>query len=66
VVMMALLGGMGTFAGPFIGAFVYLVLKDTITGYTEYWQFWVGIVFMIIVLRFPAGILGTIIERLKR
>jgi branched-chain amino acid transport system permease protein len=66
VVMMALLGGMGTLIGPFIGAFVYLVLKDSITVWTEYWQFWVGLVFIFIVLRFPAGILGTILEKVRR
>lgn len=65
VVMMTLLGGMGTFIGPFIGAFVYLVLKDVVTLWTEYWQFAVGLVFIVIVLRFPGGVLGTLLQKVR-
>ena len=39
VVMMALLGGMGTFFGPFVGAAVFLLLEDVVSLWTVHWQF---------------------------
>ena len=37
-VMMCLLGGMGTFFGPFVGAAVFLYLEDVVTNLTRYWM----------------------------
>jgi len=66
VVMIALLGGMGTFFGPMIGAGVFLVLENLVSLWTVHWQLIVGAVFIICVLFFPAGIWGTLISRGKR
>lgn len=65
VVMMALLGGMGTFFGPFVGAAVFLLLENLVSLWTVHWQLFVGAVFVICVLFFPAGIWGTILKRIK-
>jgi branched-chain amino acid transport system permease protein len=65
VVMIALLGGMGTFFGPMIGAAAFLMLENLVSLWTVHWQLIVGAVFMICVLFFPAGIWGTIISRGK-
>ena len=65
VVMMSLLGGMGTFFGPFIGAGVFLLLENLVSLWTVHWQLIVGAVFVICVLFFPAGIWGTILKRVK-
>jgi branched-chain amino acid transport system permease protein len=65
VVMMALLGGMGTFFGPMIGAGVFLLLENLFSLWTVHWQLIVGAVFMACVLFFPAGIWGTLIQRFK-
>jgi len=62
-VMMCLLGGMGTFFGPFLGAAVFLYLEDVITNLTRYWMGVVGIIFMLFVLFFPKGIWGTVLHR---
>lgn len=62
VVMMSLLGGMGTFAGPFIGAAVYLLLEDVLTTVTGHWQLFVGALFIVLVLFFPRGIWGSILH----
>lgn len=66
VIMMSLLGGMGTFLGPFIGAAVFLLLEDVVTNITKYWMGVVGIVFMFFVLFFPKGIWGTILDKVGR
>jgi branched-chain amino acid transport system permease protein len=64
-VMMCLLGGMGTFFGPFIGAALFLLLENLVSVWTEHWQLFVGAAFMICVLFFPRGIWGTLLDRLK-
>ncbi|WP_375457830.1 branched-chain amino acid ABC transporter permease [uncultured Enterovirga sp.] len=61
-VMMCLLGGMGTFFGPFIGAAVFLILENVVSVYTVHWQLVVGIVFVVCVLFFPRGIWGSILH----
>jgi len=65
-VMMCLLGGMGTFLGPFIGAAVFLYLEDVVTNVTRYWMGVVGIVFMVFVLFFPRGVWGTTLDWVAR
>lgn len=65
-VMMCLLGGMGTFFGPFVGATVFLYLEDVVTNLTRYWMGVVGLVFMVFVLFFPKGIWGTFLDRVAR
>jgi branched-chain amino acid transport system permease protein len=65
VVMVALLGGMGTFFGPMIGAAAFLLLENLVSVWTVHWQLIVGAIFMICVLFFPAGIWGTLISRGK-
>ncbi|WGS18665.1 MULTISPECIES: branched-chain amino acid ABC transporter permease [unclassified Bradyrhizobium] len=66
VVMIALLGGMGTFFGPMIGAAVFLVLENLVSVWTVHWQLIVGAIFIACVLFFPAGIWGTLIARGRR
>jgi branched-chain amino acid transport system permease protein len=65
-VMMCLLGGMGTFFGPFVGAAVFLYLEDVVTTATKYWMAVVGGIFMIFVLFFPRGIWGSVLHWLER
>lgn len=65
-VMMCLLGGMGTFFGPFVGAAAFLLIEDLVTNVTRYWQFAVGVVFIIFVLFFPRGIWGSLLHWSRR
>jgi branched-chain amino acid transport system permease protein len=62
-VMMCLLGGMGTFFGPFVGAAVFLLLENFVSLWTVHWQLIVGAVFVVCVLFFPRGIWGTLTAR---
>jgi len=61
--MLTLLGGMGTCFGPFVGSAGFLGIEHIVTGYTERWQLIVGIVFIVLVLYFPKGIWGSILQR---
>jgi branched-chain amino acid transport system permease protein len=65
-VMMCLLGGMGTFFGPFIGAAVFLLLENIVSVWTIHWQLVVGAVFVVCVLFFPRGIWGTLLTWVRR
>ncbi len=65
VVMIALLGGMGTFFGPMVGAAAFLLLENLVSLGTVHWQLVVGAIFVICVLFFPAGIWGSLISRGK-
>ena len=60
VLIMTLLGGMGTFYGPAIGALVLILLNQQIVAYTEYWPFVLGTVLVVLLFVFPGGIAGAI------
>jgi branched-chain amino acid transport system permease protein len=64
VVIMTLLGGAGTFFGPFVGAATWLVLEDRLAVFTESWPLVIGAIFMAFVLFLPKGIWGTLLARL--
>jgi branched-chain amino acid transport system permease protein len=66
VMMLTLLGGMGTFFGPFVGAGMFLGIEHVVTGYTERWQLIVGVIFITLVLFFPKGIWGTFLTWYKK
>jgi branched-chain amino acid transport system permease protein len=63
MVMMTILGGKGTFLGPLVGAGVFLFLQNTISLFTPRWELFVGAIFVVIILLFPAGIVGTMKEK---
>ena len=65
-VMMCLLGGMGTFFGPFVGAALFLYLEDVATAFTTHWMAVVGVVFMVFVLFFPRGVWGSALYWISR
>ena len=65
-VMMSLLGGMGTFFGPFVGAAIFLALENIVSLYTVHWQLFVGATFMACVLFFPRGVWGTFLSWFER
>lgn len=60
VVMMTLLGGAGTFFGPFVGATTFLVLEERLSLITESWPIVIGAIFSAFVLFLPKGIWGTL------
>lgn len=66
VVMMSLLGGMGTFFGPFVGAAIFLLTEDVVSLVTAHWQLVAGALFMVFVLFFPRGVWGSALHWLKR
>ncbi|WP_415926457.1 branched-chain amino acid ABC transporter permease [Neorhizobium phenanthreniclasticum] len=62
IVMMTLLGGAGSFFGPFIGALAFLSMEDIFSLWTTNWQLIVGVIFILFVLYLPKGVWGTLIS----
>jgi branched-chain amino acid transport system permease protein len=58
--VMALLGGIQTIAGPLVGAAVFHAVKDFFMPLTDYWRFFLGLAIIGMVLVFPRGIVGTL------
>jgi branched-chain amino acid transport system permease protein len=59
-VMMAVMGGMRTFWGPLLGAAVFVVVQDYLSSITVNWMSFVGLLFVMVVLFFPRGLLGFV------
>jgi branched-chain amino acid transport system permease protein len=57
-VMMAVMGGMRNFWGPLLGAAVFVVVQDYLSSVTVNWMSFVGLLFVLVVLFFPRGLLG--------
>ncbi len=58
LLMMALLGGIGSLWGPFIGAAVFIFAQDYISTMTEHWMIFLGLMLVLLVLFIPKGIAG--------
>ncbi len=65
LMVMVILGGMGTLFGPVIGAIVFLLLEELLSQVTEYWAMIMGPLLLLIVLFGRGGIFG-LLGRLQR
>jgi branched-chain amino acid transport system permease protein len=65
LIVMAVLGGMGTVMGPVIGAVTLLVLEEALSRVTEYWPIILGPLILLVVLYARGGIDG-LLARLGR
>lgn len=59
-VFMALLGGTGTLVGPLLGAAAYILLQNWLSSITEHWPFVIGLLFVLLILIAPTGIVGIV------
>ena len=66
VLVITLFGGTGLFLGPFVGALVFIFMKDELSYYIEHWELFTGALFIAIVLLLPKGILGTLTDIFRR
>lgn len=68
LLVMVALGGVGYFYGGVLGAAVFLILEEVLSTHFEYWQIYVGVVLLIVVMVAPQGVssLATLCKRLKQ
>jgi branched-chain amino acid transport system permease protein len=60
IVMMTLVGGgLVSFWGPVVGVFTFLIARDVIGAMTNAWMLWFGLLFIVVVLFKPEGIVGA-------
>lgn len=60
VLLMVIVGGAGTLSGPIVGAFAIILLKETLSAWTERWQAVEGLLFIVVALLSRQGITGAI------
>lgn len=65
VVMMTVLGGIGTLFGGMIGSAVVLLMRDWLSTWTDAWGVVTGAIFVVMVLSFRHGLWGTLVRRYK-
>lgn len=61
VLLMAFIGGIGTFAGPILGAVVITWLQVSLSDYSTAWQLYLGLFFVIMVLFAPGGLTSLLL-----
>jgi branched-chain amino acid transport system permease protein len=62
IVLMTILGGSGTVLGPLVGALIFEIGQDVLSSAVPWWQIPLGALFVLCVLVFPKGLLGTALE----
>jgi branched-chain amino acid transport system permease protein len=66
VVLMTLVGGMGTVFGPIVGAAIIVAMQNYLSGFGEWVLVIQGLIFVLTVLLFRRGIVGEIIALIRR
>ena len=60
LMVMVLLGGLGSLYGPVLGAAVYLLLEETLAMYTEHWMVYLGPILILVVIFAKRGLFGVL------
>jgi len=60
VLFMAYIGGTGYFWGPIVGSGVFVYLSEYLRSFSDRWEFILGVIFILVVLFAPQGVLGAI------
>ncbi len=63
--LMAIVGGIGTLFGSYVGAALIVILEQFVSAYTERWQSVLGVTFILIMIFAPEGIVGKLKGLLK-
>ena len=66
LMVMVILGGQASLAGPVLGAAAFLLLEEVLPGWTDYWQATLGALLLAFVLFAPGGIIGLLGPRRAR
>jgi branched-chain amino acid transport system permease protein len=66
IVLMTLVGGLGTVFGPVVGAFVIIAMQQYLAGYGQWVTVIQGVIFVACVLAFRRGVIGEIAHYFRR
>jgi len=56
IILITILGGSGTLAGPVIGSVIYVMMEEQLSAFTNHWALFFGATFVLVVLVAPEGI----------
>lgn len=65
LILIVVLGGMGTVVGPLLGAIVLLVLEESLSTVTQHWMLVLGPVILLVALMSSQGLWGALLRRSK-
>ena len=65
VVLMTLVGGLGTMFGPVVGAFIIVAMENYLAPFGQWVLVIQGVIFVVCVLVFRRGIIGELANRLR-
>ena len=60
VLIMCILGGVGTLFGPVLGVVIFEVLRDELGKVTDFWYGLLGAIFIAITIFAPGGVMGAL------
>jgi len=63
IMVFVIIGGVARLFGPVVGAGIYVLLEHLLGGVSEYWQIFLGLVLLIVVLFGKGGVVGMIAGR---
>ena len=66
VLLMMILGGMGTLFGPALGALIIVFFENLISGYTERWLSILGLIYIIVIFFTRKGIYRSVTKFVRR
>ncbi len=64
-VLVSLLGGLQTLAGPLVGSAIFVAMREIVQRYTENWMLGFGIVLLVIIMGFRGGVVGGLAQLWK-
>jgi branched-chain amino acid transport system permease protein len=65
-ILVSLIGGIQTFAGPLVGSVIFVVLREIIERFTQNWMLWFGIILLVIIMGLLGGVVGGMTQLFQR
>jgi len=65
-ILVSLIGGIQTFAGPLVGSVIFVVLREIIERFTQNWMLWFGIILLVIIMGLRGGVVGGMTQLFQR
>lgn len=65
-ILVSLIGGIQTFAGPMVGSVVFIVLREIIERFTQNWMLWFGLILLAIIMGLRGGVVGGVAQLFRR
>jgi len=65
-ILVSLIGGIQTFAGPIVGSVIFIGLREVIERFTQNWMLWFGLILLAIIMGLRGGVVGGVAQLFGR